>query len=81
LKTKNVVHDVLLEIILLKKIMSSGSGSSSYMGGSISKLISCCTCMAMHGRPKKCKMAANRLKPQEYVILVKIIVCTKNLAT
>ena len=34
-----------------------------------------------HGRPKKCKMAANRLKPREYVILVKIVVCTKNLAT
>jgi hypothetical protein len=34
-----------------------------------------------HGRPKKCKMAANRLKKREYVILVKIVVCTKNLAT
>ena len=34
-----------------------------------------------HGRPKKCKMAANRLKPREYAILVKIVVCTKNLAT
>ena len=30
-----------------------------------------------HGRPKKCKMAANRLKPREYVILVKIAACTK----
>ena len=34
-----------------------------------------------HGRPKKCKMAANRLKPREYAILVKMVVCTKNLAT
>ena len=34
-----------------------------------------------HGRPKKCKMAANRLKPREYAIFVKIVVCTKNLAT
>jgi len=30
---------------------------------------------------KTCKMAANRLKPPEYLILVKIIVCTRNLAT
>ena len=34
-----------------------------------------------HGRPKKCKMAANRLKPREYVILVKIVVCPNKLAT
>ena len=65
---------MFLEIMATwRKIMSSGWGSSSYMDGSTWKLISCCTSMA----DQKCKMAANRPKPREYVILVKIIVCTK----
>ena len=34
-----------------------------------------------HSRPKKCKMDANRLKQRECAILVKIFVCTKDLAT
>ena len=79
---ENVDHDMLLEIMATqRKITSSGWGSSSYMDGSNWKLMSCSTMLYQHGRPKKCKMAANRLKKREYVILVKIVVCTKNLAT
>ena len=60
---------MLLEIMpTWRKIMSSGWGFSSYMDGSTWKLISCCTSIA----GQKCKMAANRPKPREYVIFVKI---------